>query len=147
MLLPPQLHLGSIIHTCGKPRRPFSTTPAPSIYATFPNSTNNHLFILWKIVLRNFQIQGCRPLPRSARNVVVRAVAGAEPASEVPGFTYGHAAEMCADACVNAVRSDAVAMGFPIPYLMGRGSGGGNRTEHYQPFGLLDAVRVRLGIP
>lgn len=63
------------------------------------HSSNNYLIILGEIILRHRQIQGRRPLPRSSRDVVVRAVAGAEPTSEVAGLAYGDAAKMRTYAC------------------------------------------------
>ena len=77
------------------------TDPCPSTTITHPgNSSNGNFTFLRKAVLRDLQIQRRRPLSRPARDVVVRAVAGAEPASEVAGFANGDAAEVGADACV-----------------------------------------------
>jgi len=67
--------------------------------ALLPHSSNNHLLILREFILRHRQIQRRGALPRAAGDVVVRAVAGAEPAAEVAGFAYRHAAEVGADAC------------------------------------------------
>ena len=75
-----------------------SLQPTPPSLSTSLLS-NHHLLILREIILRHRQIQRRGALSRPARDVVVGAVTGAEPASEVAGFAYGDAAEVGADAC------------------------------------------------
>lgn len=65
-----------------------------------PSLSNNDTILLREIILGDLQVQRRGPLPRPARDVVVGAVAGAEPASEIAGFADGDAAEVCADACL-----------------------------------------------
>lgn len=79
------------------------------------------------------------------------AVAGAEPASEIAGFANGDAAEVCADACFHILCQCVVLDEGKWSSVGGvfweRGGGGrGHHTQHDEPFRLLDAVRVRLGI-
>lgn len=62
-------------------------------------SPNNHLLVLREVILGHRQVQRRRALPRAPGDVVVRAVAGAEPAAEVAGFANGDAAEVCAYSC------------------------------------------------
>lgn len=83
-------------------------TIAPSI--TFPTLTNNNLALLGEIVRWDFQVERRRSLSYAARDVVVRAVARAEPASKVTRLADGHASQVRADA------------------------------QHDEPFGLLDTV-------
>lgn len=59
--------------------------------------TNDHEFILGEAVLGNLEVQRSRALPYTTRNVVVRTVARAEPATEVTGFTDGHTTKVSAD--------------------------------------------------
>ncbi len=61
-------------------------------------STNDNGLLLRERILRDFQVQWRRPFSRAPGDVVVRAVAGAKPASEIAGFANGDATEMCADA-------------------------------------------------
>ena len=72
-----------------------SSIPHPSE----KTSSDNHLLVIREIIRGHRQIQRRGALPRAARDVVVRAVAGAEPAAEVAGFAYGDAAEVRAYAC------------------------------------------------
>lgn len=102
----PMAVLGSIIQG-GKPRRalnPFHSVLSCSLHPLLsvifhPSSSNNHLLILREFVLRHRQIQRRRALSRTPGDVVVRAVAGAEPAPEVARFANGDTAEVCAHAC------------------------------------------------
>ena len=55
-------------------------------------SSDNHLILLRKLVLRHRQVQRRGPLASAPGDVVVRAVAGTEPAAEIAGFANGHAA-------------------------------------------------------
>lgn len=72
--------------------------------------------LVGEVVGRNLQVQGSGALADAARDVVVRTVAGAEPTAKVAGLADGDTAEVGAD------------------------------TNHDEPLGLLDTVRVRLGI-
>jgi hypothetical protein len=78
--------------------------------------TNHQLLVLGEIVLGNLQVQRRRALSNPAGDVIMRAVARAEPAAEVAGLADGDTAQVCAHA------------------------------QHDEPFGLLDAVFVLLGI-
>ena len=66
--------------------------PGPLQPPTSPSSADNYLLVLRKVILRHRQIQRRGAFPRPARDVVVRAVAGAEPAAEVAAFADGDAA-------------------------------------------------------
>lgn len=78
--------------------------------------TDNNHPILGKIVSRNFQIQRRRALPRSPRHVVMATMAGTEPSTEIAGLADRYAAEV------------------------------GTHTQHDQPFWLLHAVFIFLGV-
>ena len=74
-----------------------STAPHPSTYPSNTQgkgkkSSNHHLLILREFILGHRQIQRRRAFPRPAGDVVVGAVAGAEPAAKVARFADGHAA-------------------------------------------------------
>ncbi len=73
----------------------FRSPPEPSIFFFL---TNDERRIRHKVIIRNGQVQRRRPLARAARDVVVRAVAGTEPAAIIARFANWHAAQMCADA-------------------------------------------------
>ena len=55
-------------------------------------SSNEHGVVCQKLVLRDFQVKGRRPLASAPGGVIVTAVAGAEPAVVVAGVGQGHAA-------------------------------------------------------
>lgn len=78
--------------------------------------TNNDLTVLREIVLWNLQVQRRRTLSYAARDIVVRTVARAEPASKVTSLANWHASQVRAD------------------------------TQHDKPFGLLNTVFVGLGV-
>lgn len=59
--------------------------------------TNDHEFILGEAVLGNLEVQRSRTLPYTAGDIVVRTVAGAEPATKVTGFTNGDTTKVSAD--------------------------------------------------
>lgn len=70
------------------------------VYITRPNRlTDDHLVILFEVVRGNLEVERRRSLSYAAGDVVVRAVAGAEPAAKVAGLADGDASEMGADAC------------------------------------------------
>lgn len=64
------------------------------------HSSDDQLPFFREFVLWDLEIQRRRPPPHSPRDVVMRAVAGAEPATIVSGLAYRYTPEMCADACV-----------------------------------------------
>lgn len=64
-----------------------------------PSSPDNHFVVVREVVFRHRQVQRGGALPRAPGDVVVRAVAGAEPAAEIAGFANGDAAEVGAYAC------------------------------------------------
>jgi hypothetical protein len=95
------------------------TKQSNSLHRTEPyrlRLTDHQALVGREVILRHLEVERSRTLPYTSRDIVVRTVAGAEPASEVAGFADGHATQMCADA------------------------------QHDEPFGLLDAVGVLLGI-
>lgn len=78
--------------------------------------TNDKLVILGEVVLGNLQVERRGALSYPARDVVVGAVAGAEPAAKVTGLANGDTTQVGAD------------------------------TQHDQPLGALDTVLVGLGV-
>lgn len=77
-----------------------------------PSSPDNHLIVIGKVVLRHRQVERGGALPRPPGDVVVRAVAGAEPAAKVAGFANGDAAEVGAYACCLLVVEVSLVGGF-----------------------------------
>jgi len=74
--------------------------PAGRVYALLLSSlTNDQLAVLWEVVFGDLEVERSRSFPDAARDVVVGAVAGAEPTAVVAGLADGHATQMCADAC------------------------------------------------
>lgn len=78
--------------------------------------TNDELVILGEVVLGDLQVQGCGALSYPARDIVVGAVARAEPTTKVTGLTNGDTTQVGAD------------------------------TQHDQPLGALDTVLIGLGV-
>ncbi len=66
----------------------FTSNLLPSIQST---STNNQRIIFRKLILGDLQVQWRRTLSYTSRNIVVRAVAGAEPSAEIACFTNRYA--------------------------------------------------------
>lgn len=95
--------------------------------------TNNHLAFLREVVRRYLQVERCRALSYTARDVVMGTVAGTEPAAEITGLANGHASKMCADTCHGQ-------------YIVFNISSSIKPTKHDQPFRLLHAVRVWLWV-
>jgi hypothetical protein len=60
--------------------------------------TDDKLALLGEVVLGHLEIQRCRTLPYTAGDVVVGAVARAEPPAEVAGLADGDTTQMGADA-------------------------------------------------
>lgn len=60
--------------------------------------TNDKLAILGELVVGDLEVQRGRSFPDTARDIVVRTVARAEPATEVTGLADGNATQMGADA-------------------------------------------------
>ena len=60
--------------------------------------TNDYSLLCGEIVAGHFEVQRSRTLADTARNVVVGAVARAEPATKVTSFANGHTTQVCADA-------------------------------------------------
>lgn len=78
--------------------------PIHTLYKPFPfadrslfHLTNNQLVLLWEVVFGDLEVQRSRSFPDAARDIVVGAVAGAEPTAVVAGLADGHATQMCAD--------------------------------------------------
>jgi hypothetical protein len=78
--------------------------------------TDDEDLFLGEVVLRNLEVQRSGALADTARDIVVGAVAGAEPAAVVTGLTDGHTTQVGAD------------------------------TQHDQPLGALDTLVVGLGV-
>lgn len=58
--------------------------------------TNNQVGFLTKVVRWNLEVQWRRSLSYASRDIIMRAVARAEPSSEVAGFSDRDASQMCA---------------------------------------------------
>ena len=59
--------------------------------------TDDHGVVLREVVRRNLEVQRSRAFPYTAGDIVVRTVAGAEPATEVTGLTDGDTTKVSAD--------------------------------------------------
>jgi hypothetical protein len=73
-------------------------TDDPALHLAQSTLTNDHLAVLGEVVRGNLQVQRRRSLSYAARDVVVRAVARAEPASKVTSLANGHTSQVRADA-------------------------------------------------
>jgi hypothetical protein len=60
--------------------------------------TNDQVGLVRELVLWNLEVEWCWALSDAAGNVVMGAVAWAEPASELTGLANGDASQVCADA-------------------------------------------------
>lgn len=60
-------------------------------------STDDKRILAGEAVLGHFEVQRRRALPYTPGDVVVRPVAGTEPATEIAGFTDRHTAQMGAN--------------------------------------------------
>lgn len=86
-------------------------------YASYPSTLpDNHTLLCREAVRRDLQVQRRRPLPGTPTDIVMTSMARAEPAAKVAGLANGHAPQVRANA------------------------------EHDEPLGLLDAVRIGLGV-
>ena len=59
--------------------------------------TDDHALLSGEAVDRDLEVQGCRTLPDTARNIVMRTVARAEPTAKVTGFANGDTTKVSAD--------------------------------------------------
>lgn len=59
--------------------------------------TDDHGIIVVEVVRRNLEVERSRALPDTAGDIVVRTVAGAEPATIVTSLTNGDTTKVCAD--------------------------------------------------
>ena len=66
-------------------------------YAYLFRLTDDHAVVAEEVVLGNLEVQRSRTLPYTAGDIVVRTVAGAEPATKVTGFTNGDTTKVSAD--------------------------------------------------
>ena len=66
-------------------------------YAYLFRLTDDHAVVVAEAVLGNLEVQRSRALPYTAGDIVVRTVAGAEPATKVTGFTNGDTTKVSAD--------------------------------------------------
>jgi hypothetical protein len=113
--------------------------PEPSFalfYIQHLRLPNDHLAVLGEVVLGNLEVERRRALSYAARDVVVGAVAGAEPAAEVAGLADGDTSEMGADTCCCGQYRCSC-------YIEEEVQG---RTQHDQPLGLLDTITVLLRV-
>lgn len=78
--------------------------------------TNHQFVVLGEVVLGDFQVQWCRTLSYTTRDIIVRTVARAEPTAKVACLTNWDTTKMRAD------------------------------TQHDQPFGSLDSLGIGLRI-
>lgn len=83
-------------------RRQLSLSSFLSVLCRQPFSftllTNNEGILAWEAILRNLEVQRGRTLSYTAGDVVVRTVAGTEPAAKVTGFADRDTTEMGAHA-------------------------------------------------
>lgn len=75
---------------------PFLPSPNPIINAL----TDNQSLVTAEVVLWNLEVEWCWASADTARDVVVGAVAWAEPSSEVAGLADWDTSQVCADTCV-----------------------------------------------
>lgn len=66
-------------------------------YAYLFHLTDDHAVVAGEAVLGNLEVQRGGTLSGTAGDVVVRTVAGAEPATKVTGFTNGDTTKVSAD--------------------------------------------------
>ena len=66
-------------------------------YAYLFRLTDDHAVVAEEVVLGNLEVQRSGTLPYTAGDIVVRTVAGAEPATKVTGFTDGHTTQVGTD--------------------------------------------------
>ena len=83
------------------PPTPLPVLPAREQLLQTTASSDHQPAVFREIIFRNLEIQRCRPLPHSTGDIVVRTMAGTEPAAEVTGLSYRYAAQMCADAYIS----------------------------------------------
>lgn len=69
------------------------------LYFTSTKLTDNDLALLWEVVCGHFEVERGGSLSYAARNIVVRTVAGAEPAAEIASFADRNTSKVSADAC------------------------------------------------
>lgn len=82
-----------------------------------PVLPDEQLVLLQKAITRHLQVVRCRTLADPARDVIVRPMARAKPATKVTGVGQGDATQVSAD------------------------------TDHNEPFGILDPSSVFLRVP
>lgn len=100
--------------------------------------TNNEGVIAWEVVDWNLQVQWSGTLSDTARDIVVRAVAGAEPAAKVASFANWNTSKVGANAYIY-VRQDNFKLRAESKII-------GLLTQHDKPFGVFDTVRIWLGV-
>lgn len=104
-------------------------------------STNNERVLLWEVVRRDLEVERGRALSDAAGDVVVRAVARAEPASEITCLADRHATQVRADACCSKWLASVTLRPSR------KKNHESKRTQHDKPLRLLDPLAVRLRIP
>jgi hypothetical protein len=69
----------------------------PYSYTKCSRLTDDQLAVLGEVVFGNLEVEGGGTFSYSARDIVVRTVAGAEPAAIVSSLTNGDTTQMGAD--------------------------------------------------
>jgi hypothetical protein len=108
--------------------------------------TDDKLALLGEVVLGDLEVERGRSLSYPAGDVVVRTVAGAEPAAEVAGLADWDTTQVSADTYSQqksvTESNDQIHKGHISVSCATRGL----HTQHDQPFGLLDALLIGLRI-
>lgn len=80
------------------PQKTYSYT-SPIVYTEeqFNRLTNNKLVLFGEVVLGDLEVERSRASPYTAGDIVVGAVAGAEPTAVVAGLADGHTTQVGAD--------------------------------------------------
>lgn len=103
--------------------------------------TDDQLAVLGELVLGDLEVEGRGAFPDAAGDVVVGAVAGAEPTAEVAGLADGDTTQMGADTCEEVCQWMSPCPEGSPPSPVSRGL-----TQHDEPLGLLDTLLVGLGV-
>ncbi len=157
--------IGKLCSYCKGNKYNLSLSPphfsSPSIYSYTPTRlTDDELVILGEVVLRDLEVQRRRSFPDTARDVVVRAVAGAKPSTVLASLADGHATQMGADAYAVMCVSPSILYHMrisPKTTIFGGSTSAfdaveiraksAKLTQHDQPLRSLDTVLIGLGVP
>mmetsp|Transcript_31928 Transcript_31928/g.50109 ORF Transcript_31928/g.50109 Transcript_31928/m.50109 type:complete len:202 (-) Transcript_31928:338-943(-) len=97
-LIKPYLPFISFMETAGNHHTSSQLSSFCGLVDLLPLLTNQDLLILDEGVRRDLHVEGSRTNPNTAAEIVVRAVARAEPAIELTGPTQRHASQVGANA-------------------------------------------------